>query len=331
MDRLIVNPCNEFVIPYLDDIIIFSKSEKDHGQHLLDVLSRIKENGVVLKKKKCSFFKDEIKILGNIVSKGYFKPDPAKIDTIQKYPFPDTLKSLRSFLGLVNYCREYVASYAELTSPFFGLLKGETKNSVKRIDWSENLQMNFSKLKQSLAGEIKRKQPDFNKEFILTTDASEMGIGAVLAQINDDGKEEVVSLFSKKFDKCQMNYSVTDKELLAVVKGIGNFRHYLLGKEFTLRTDHKALTYLWESKNPTSRLLRWSMQLQEYKFNVEYIKGEDNIADGCSRIFSKEIRISSITQDFTEEDKVKILTAYHIETGHGSASNMKFSIKGKYS
>jgi hypothetical protein len=97
MDRLIGNPCDEFVIPYLDDIIIFSKSEKDHGQHFLDVLSRIKENGVVLKKKKCSLFKDEIKILGNIVFKGYFKPDLAKIDTIQKYPFPDTLKSLRSF------------------------------------------------------------------------------------------------------------------------------------------------------------------------------------------------------------------------------------------
>ncbi|KAF9761586.1 Retrovirus-related Pol polyprotein from transposon 17.6 [Nosema granulosis] len=126
------------------------------------------------------------------------------------------------------------------------------------------------------------------------------------------------------------NYSVTDKEALAIVKSINNYRYYLLGKEFVLRTDHKALVYLWESKPPTSRLLRWSMLLQEYKFRISYIKGKDNVADGCKGIFCKEERISAIFKEFSEEEKYKILRSYHKETGHGSANNMKFVIKGRY-
>ncbi|KAF9762994.1 Retrovirus-related Pol polyprotein from transposon [Nosema granulosis] len=119
-----------------------------------------------------------------------------------------------------------------------------------------------------MTDETARAQPDFEKEFILTTDASEYGIGAILGQIDKVGREKMISSYSKNFDKHQMNYSVTDKELLAVVKGIEHYRHYLLGKEFILKTDHKALTYLWETKNPTSRLLRWAMKLQEYKFRI---------------------------------------------------------------
>ncbi|KAF9760593.1 Retrovirus-related Pol polyprotein from transposon [Nosema granulosis] len=330
MDSLVGNVFPEFVIPYLDDIIVFSKNKEEHTIHLSTVAKKLKEVGLVLNRKKCNFYKDEIKILGNIVSKGYFKPDPSKIDSIKSYPFPNNIKELRSFLGLVNYCREYVKSYAELTRPLFDELKGETKNSNRKLIWNENLNDKFVQIKQALSEEIKRKQPDFSKEFILTTDASNYGIGAVLAQKGDQNQEEVISLFSKSFDKCQMNYSVTDKELLGVIKGIENFRHYLLGKEFVLRTDHKALTYLWESKNPTSRLLRWSMKLQEYKFRIEYVKGEDNIADGCSRIFSQPKIISSIIKEISEETKGKILKEYHISSGHGSVNTMKFLLKKNY-
>ncbi|KAF9760998.1 Retrovirus-related Pol polyprotein from transposon [Nosema granulosis] len=232
MDSLVGNIFPVFVMPYLDDIIVFSKNEEDHIVHLSAVAKKLKEVGFVLNKKKCNFFKDEIKILGNIVSKGYFKSDPSKIDSIKNYPFPNNIKELRSFLGLLNHCREYVKSYLELTRPLFDELKGETKNSNRRLVWSENLNDKFTRIKQALSEEIKRKQPDFSRELILTTDASNFGIGAVLAQRNVKNQEEIISLFSKSFDKCQMNYSVTDKELLGVIKGIENYRHYLLGKEF---------------------------------------------------------------------------------------------------
>ncbi|KAF9761295.1 Retrovirus-related Pol polyprotein from transposon [Nosema granulosis] len=113
-----------------------------------------------------------------------------------------------------------------------------------------------------------------------------MGMGAILAQTDEFGNEEMISAFSKNFDKYQVSYSVTDKDLLAVVNSIEHYSHCLLGREFLLTTDHKALTYLWVTKNPNSRLLRCSMKLQEYRFRIEYIKGEDNAADGYGRITS---------------------------------------------
>ncbi|KAF9763576.1 Transposon Tf2-6 polyprotein [Nosema granulosis] len=175
---------------------------------------------------------------------------------------------------------------------------------------------------------------DKDGHFILTTDASEIGIGAILAQRNEKGVERMIAAFSKTFDKCQRNYSVTDKELLGVVKGIEHFRHYLLGREFTLRTDHRALTYLWETKTPGSRLMRWSLKLSEYSFKPEYIKGEDNIADGLSRI--PEQRETTVTTVRTstvldEETRGIILRQYHLALGHGSSNAMKYLIRGKYS
>ncbi|KAF9761364.1 Retrovirus-related Pol polyprotein from transposon [Nosema granulosis] len=154
-------------------------------------------------------------------------------------------------------------------------------------------------------------------------------MGAILSQIDKAGNERMISAYSKNYDRHQMNYSVTDKELLAVVKSIEHYRHYLLGKEFLLRTDHKALTYLWETKNPTSRLLRWAMKLQEYKFRIEYVKGEDNAADGYSRI--NVVKRDAATQRvFSEEEKRKILEEYHITLGHGTANNMKAAVLKRY-
>ncbi|KAF9758233.1 Retrovirus-related Pol polyprotein from transposon, partial [Nosema granulosis] len=135
MDEIIGNCFSDFVIPYLDDIIIFSRNETEHLQHLNIVLNKLKASGLALNKKKCNFLKEEIKILGNVVSRGYIKPDPSKIETIKKYPFPLNLKELRAFLGLVNYCREYIMNYAELTHPLFNQLKGELKNSTKALIW----------------------------------------------------------------------------------------------------------------------------------------------------------------------------------------------------
>ncbi|KAF9761611.1 Retrovirus-related Pol polyprotein from transposon 17.6 [Nosema granulosis] len=133
----------------------------------------------------------------------------------------------------------------------------------------------------------------------------------------------MISAFSK-------NYSVTDKELLAVVKGIEHYRHYLLGKHFTLRTDHKSITYLWDAKNPTSRLLRWSMKLQEYSFKIEYVRGEDNIADGCSRINEIRQQRKGKTEIQSDAEKRELIEEYHKMTGHVSANNVKFLLCKRY-
>jgi hypothetical protein len=329
MDVVLKNELDVFVLAYLDDIIIFSKSDKEHFKHLEIILTKLKEAGLVLNKKKCKWFRREIKILGNIVSEGVIKPDPDKVKAIKEYPLPKTIKELRSFLGLINYCREFLPHFAQVSKSLNDLLKGETKKSVKRVAHTEASILAFKILKNALTEETKRAQPDFNLEFILTTDASDSGIGAILSQVKPSGKEQMISAFSKGFDVHQKNYSVIDKELLAVVKSIERYRHYLIGKEFLLRTDHKALVYLWDCKDPTTRLLRWAMKLQEYKFRIEYIKVEDNVADGYSRVNASRY-LDPPKLLMTEDTKSRILSEYHLALGHGSSNNMKASILCRY-
>ncbi|KAF9762731.1 Retrovirus-related Pol polyprotein from transposon [Nosema granulosis] len=333
MDNVFRKENRRFVIPYLDDIVIFSKTRKKHEATLKVVLGKIRAAGLSLNRKKCKFFKKEITILGHVVTKGRIKADPEKIEAIRKYPKPTTIKELRSFLGTINYNREFIKDFATLTAPLYEILKGKKKNSAKRITMTENQQNSFEKLKKILCENTERAQPNRHGHFILTTDASDTGIGAILAQKDEVGRERMIAAFSKNFDKCQKNYSVTDKELLGVVKGIENFRHYLLGKEFTLRTDHRALTYLWQTKTPGSRLMRWILKLSEYTFKPEYIKGEDNIADGLSRIQEmkdKSVNTVDIHQTPDERTRESILRHYHIALGHGSANAMKYMVTGKY-
>ncbi|KAF9760650.1 Retrovirus-related Pol polyprotein from transposon 17.6 [Nosema granulosis] len=292
-------------------------------------MGKVKAVGLSLNKKKCRFFKKEVKILGNIVTEEKIKTDPDKVKTIQEYPEPTTIKELRSFLGVVNYCREFVPKFAMITAPLYGLLKGVRKESNKRISMDTKQREAFRAIRKTLTENTERAQPNMEEDFILTTDASDTGIGAVLSQLDKEGRERMISTFSKTLDKAQLNYSVTDKELLGIVKSIENFRHYLLGKTFKLRTDHKALIYLWNTKTLNSRLLRWSLKLQEYTFDINYIKGDDNIADGYSRNTTK-IDCCNIQIAKQAERRDEILTAVHELLGHGSPNNMKFYMKDRY-
>lgn len=150
-------------------------------------------------------------------------------------------------------------------------------------------------------------------------------MGAILYQKDTEGNKLIISCFSKRLDKAQINYSVTDKELLSVVKSIKHFRYYLIGDEFTLETDHKSLIFLKTFSNPSARMLRWSLKLQEYKFIPIYIKGERNAAD----LLSKKCNSINITE-YSENNKKEILDTYHLNSGHGSANNMIYLFKEKY-
>ncbi|KAF9762429.1 Retrovirus-related Pol polyprotein from transposon [Nosema granulosis] len=330
MDKILREERGVYVIPYLDDIVVYSKNLEEHKEHIMNVLNKLKEAGISLNRKKCKFAQTEIKILGTVVSKDKIRPDPDKVKAIREFPMPLTIRELRSFLGIANYCREYIVDYAKMLKPLFDLLKGEKKDSQRKLTLNPEVIEAFKRIKEVIAKGLERNQPDFTKPFILTTDASDYGIGAILSQIKEDGRERMISAFSKNLDKAQLNYSVTDKELLAVVKGIENYRHYLLGAQFVLRTDHKALAYLWEAKNPCSRILRWSLKLQEYAFKVEYIKGSLNIADACSRALSMNVVRKDTLAGLTDNQKSEILKDYHVSSGHGSAKTMKFLLGGRY-
>lgn len=187
----------------------------------------------------------------------------------------------------------------------------------------------FIQLKNAISSITYRAQPDINKDFILTTDASQYGISAILSQRNENNSESIISCYSKSMDKAQLNYTVTEKELLAIIKGLEHYRAYLVGKEFILKTDHASLQYLNTAKNLSGRMLRWSLKIQDFKFKILYIKGEENYADGLSR----QLCINSVStiKPLTHEQKIEILTSYHKTTGHGGVNNMIYLLKSKYS
>ena len=191
----------------------------------------------------------------------------------------------------------------------------------------------FYALRKEVSEETLRYQPRMDRPFVVTTDASEVAIGGILSQKDDQGVNRIVSAFSKTIVGAEANYSTTDKELLAIVKTLEYFRKYLIGVEFVLRTDHRALTYLWKTENLSGRLMRWSLKLQEYRFRVEYIRGEDNAADGLSRYSGvvKPLVAEVVRQEFDMLTRQRVLREYHEATGHGSADTIKFALKLKYS
>jgi hypothetical protein len=331
MDGIFRKENRKFVIPYLDDIIVYSKTLEDHEKHLRIVLGKLKAVGISLNEAKCKFFRTKLKILGNVISEGTIEADPERIEKLLCYPMPTNLKELRSFLGTVNYERDFIENLFGLTAPLYELLKGEKKSSSKSIELNKEQVQVFKKLIKVVAESTIRAQPRFDREFILTTDASDIGIAAILSQKDDYGREKMISTFSRRLEPAEKNYTVTEKELLGVVKGVDLFRHYLLGKPFTLRTDHKALTFLWTAKHTKGRLIRWALELSEYVFKIEYVKGEENPADGLSRIKTKA-EVRSMTETSMNQETIKeILHVYHKMSGHGSPNTMKFMLKQAYS
>lgn len=235
---------------------------------------------------------------------------------------------MRSFLGMTGFCREYIPKYAEIAGPLEKQLNDRKKNSSKAIEWNEAENEAFDKLKEQIASKTLRNLPDFSKEFFLLTDASSTSIGAILAQKSTEGNFKMIEAFSKRLDKAQVNYTITERELLAIVKSCEHFKHYLIGKPFILKTDHKALTYLQTCKDPTSRLLRWALLLQQFDFKIEYIKGEENAADGLSRI--NHVREQKGARILKEGEIHNLLKECHLKSGHGSGNTMKFLIGTKY-
>lgn len=264
---------------YLDDIIVYGKNLKDHNNKLTEVLQRLREHNLKLQPEKCHFLQKEITYLGHIISGSGVKPDPKKIDCIKNYPRPTNGKELQAFLGLGNYYRRFIEQYSSISYNLTQLLK---KNAV--FNWSEEVEKSFQKLKEELTGPRVLQFPNFEEEFNLTTDASNFALGAILSQ-GTIGSDKPIAYASRVLQKAEKNYSTIEKELLAIVWAVKNFRPYLYGRKFTVVTDHKPLVWLFNLKDPSARLMRWRLQLTEYDFSVIHKAGKYNTnADALSRI-----------------------------------------------
>ena len=283
---------------YLDDIIIFSTTFEEHVERLRLVLSRLREAGLKLKPRKCRLLCEHVRFLGHVVSEQGVSTDPEKVRAIAEWPTPTCVKDVRSFLGMAGYYRRFVRDFSTVARPLNKLLERDVA-----FVWNEDSEGAFRVLKDVLSSAPILSFPDFDRPFIVDTDASNSGLGAVLSQIGLDTVERPVYFASRTLNRAERKYSTTRKELLAVVWALKTFRPYLLGAPFVLRTDHNALVWLMNFKEPEGQVARWLESLAEYDFEIEHRSGKKHQnADALSRREeSRQVTSDSVPQRTVEE------------------------------
>ena len=266
---------------FVDDVISFTDGWLSHMQELRQLFTRVRQAGLTVKPSKCYFGYDSLDYVGHKVGQGCLYTMEDKLQKIVNAPVPKTKKQLRSFIGLAGYYRRFVPSYATVAAPLSDLLR---KGSPNKLEWGQAQQLAFQQLKCMLSSHPVLHLPDQQKPYILRTDASDVGLGAVLLQEHEDGVYPVLYL-SRKLNGPEKNYSVIEKQCLAIVWAVNKLQVYLYGKPFILQTDHRPLLFLDQAKQTNARVMRWALALQSYKFRAESIKGSDNVgADYLSRL-----------------------------------------------
>ncbi|XP_063971781.1 uncharacterized protein LOC135159725 [Lytechinus pictus] len=268
-------------VNYIDDILIYSTTWEQHVATLNELLSRLRAAKLTARPSKCFVGQSSVEFLGHVINKGTVSPRPEKLKAIQEISRPQTKRELRSFLGTTNYYRKFIPNYAAIAAP----LTDRTRNAEpNQIRWETSQEQSFNTLKDKLTNPPILHLPDLSQDFILRTDASNIGLGAVLLQTHE-GERFPVAYGSRKLLKREQAYSTIERECLAVIWAVKKFEPYLYGRQFVLETDHHPLTYM-NSVNPANgRLMRWILALQPYRFRVEAIRGSDNVgADLLSRL-----------------------------------------------
>lgn len=224
---------------YMDDIVIYGTDLKDHNNKLKEVFEQLRKANLKLQADKSEFLRKEVAYLGHIIGKDGVKPNPEKDKSIKEIKAPTNIKGIQSFLGMTNYYRKFIKNYNQIAEPIQKLTR-------KNIDffWGKEQEMSFLELKNLLTKEPILQYPNFKKQFILTTDTSNLGLGAVLSQ-EIDGKDLPIQYISRGLNSAESNYSTTEKECLAIIWAVKVFRPYLYGTKFKIRTDHRPLIWLF--------------------------------------------------------------------------------------
>ena len=263
----------DFAQPYIDDVIIFSKTFEEHLEHIEKVLRRLGEKGLLIKLPKCEFCTDEIEFLGHVVNERGVRMQGGKTDAIMKMPIPTTGKEVKRFLGMVGFYRNYIPNLAKRTAE---LTKLTAKRFAKKIEWNEILKNEFEDVKQAMMCDPVMAFPDFEKEFIVTTDASKVGMGATLSQMYENG-ERVIAYASRCTTPAEKNYGITQLEAAGVVWAVEKWKNpYLDMRKFTIITDHEALVKIFGNAKGTTgnnQLDRWSLKLSDLPFEIIHRAG----------------------------------------------------------
>ncbi|WPJ64059.1 hypothetical protein SMAC4_09794 [Sordaria macrospora] len=281
IDAVLKQFAGEFVMAYIDDIIVFSENEEQHQKHVHKVLAALEKAGLSVNPKKSEFHKEQVDFLGYRISPGQIRMDPTKIKDIAEWPAPITVTGVRGFLGFVNFYRRFIKGFGGIAKPLNDLTK---KDAV--FNWTKECDDAFNKLKQMILDDPILMLPDPDKEFEVETDASDWAMGGQLGQRDDQNRLHPIAFFSKAFRGPELNYPIHDKELMSIIWAFKEWRPWLSGTKEPVKvySDHKNLTYFTSTKELNQRQTRWSEFLSQFNFNIYYRKGSENArADALSR------------------------------------------------
>ena len=295
----------KFVVVFLDDILIFSKNWKEHLHHVRLVLQVLHDNQLFCKPKKCVWGAMEIQYLGHLLTGTIISPDPSKLEAVKEWPTPSTVTQVRSFLGFANYFRRFIKRFSDMARPL-----DEITGKNSHFQWSDERQAAFEDLKQALLEAPVLHLADVSRPFQIFSDASDTSIAAVLLQTRK-GESHPVAYASRKLSAAEKNYTIAERETLAVVLALKCWKLYLF-KHFDVYTDNQAVVYLGTKAHLSKREARWSDLFAEYHFTVHHVPGKENTADGLSR---QEIPVAQINSlelalDISEEDSQLISGGY---------------------
>ncbi|KAK3512423.1 hypothetical protein QTP70_009845 [Hemibagrus guttatus] len=279
---------HKFVLVYIDDILIYSRSLAKHRHHIAEVLKCLREFQLFLKAKKCSFHQPSVQFLGYNIDSSGIQMDEGKVTAIKDWPTPTTVKELQRFLGFANFYRRFIQNYSSISNPLTSLLR----NKPKSLSWTTSAEEAFNALKEAFTTAPLLVHPDPNKLFIVEVDASTTGVGAVLSQQQGNPSPlHPCAFFSRKLNPVEVNYDIGNRELLAVKLALEEWRHWLEGARhpFLVLTGHKNLEYLRAAKRLNPRQARWALFFTRFNFTISYRPGSKNTkADALSRLFTPE-------------------------------------------
>ncbi|GJT76481.1 reverse transcriptase domain-containing protein [Tanacetum coccineum] len=301
MNRVCKPYLDKFVIVFIDDILIYSKSEEEHEVHLKTILDLLEKEKLYAKFSKCEFWLKEVQFLGHVVNRDGIHVDPSKVESVKNWKTPESSTEIRSFLGLAGYYRRFIENFSKIAKPLT-LLTQKNKTYV----WGNEQDEAFRILKEKLCNAPVLALPDGPDDFVVYCDASKQGFGSVLMQ---QGK--VIAYASRQLKKHEKNYTTHDLELGAVVFALKIWRHYLYGTKSVIYTDHKSLQYIFDQKDLNMRQRRWIELLSDYECEIKYHPGKANVvADALSRKERlKPMRVHAMSITIHYGLKTKILEA----------------------
>jgi hypothetical protein len=290
---------DDFDMFYIDDILIFSRTEEDHFRHVKLILERLRQHKLFAKLSKCEFNRASLPFFGDFVGQNGAEMQQSKVQSLAAWPRLTTVTEVQSFLVLANYYRRFILDFARISAPLSEL----TKKDVP-FEWGGDQENSFRSLKDAVKSAPVLQLADPSKPYIVKCDANDVGIGAVLEQESENGPHPV-AFASRKLCGAENNYPVHERELLAIVYALKERRPYLHGSRFVIKIDHHPLRYLDTQMNLSKMQMRWMETLQEYDYEIVYVQGKFNVfADALSRI-----KTSPSSELYTGEDKEEAAVA----------------------